>query len=334
MTAHVSETKKEIVKEFVDLIKEYPIIAAVNVENLPAKQLQKMREKLRGRVVIKMTKRRLLKQAFEQAEKDKPGITQLSEHLKGMPALIVTDENPFSLFKTLKKNKSNAPIKAGQTAPNDIVVPAGPTGFAPGPIIGELGGFGIKSGIDAGKVAIKEDSTVAKEGDIVSGKLAEILTRLGIEPMEVGLALTAAYENGEIMLKDALDIDEEAYKQDIIQAVVQATNLSFNTAYPTKETITLLLSKAANDSLSLALEKDILTDKTTALTLAKGEGHAVSIARTLPDEALSEAAKAAKNAAPAAATPTAAEPAQEEKKEDKKEEKKEETTAGLGALFG
>lgn len=331
--AHVSEDKKSTVKEFADLMKQYPIIAAVDMENLPGKQLQTMREQLRGKVVLRMTKRRILIHALAAAEKDKPGINKIAEHLKGMPALLFTSDNPFTLYKTLKKNQSNAPIKAGQTAPNDIVVPAGPTGFAPGPIIGELGGFGIKSGIEDGKVAVKEDCVVAKEGTVVSAGLAGVLTRLGIEPMKVGLNLTAAYENGEILTKSVLNIDEEAFMKDIMSAVAAAQNLSFNAAIPTKDTIALLLRTAAADALALALETNILTDETTKYVLAKAAGHASSIAASLPDEALSDNAKAVKGAAQAA--PTAPANTEPEKKEEKKEEKKpEEAAAGLGSLFG
>lgn len=288
MAAHVSEAKKQVVNDFVGLINEYPLIAAVNMENLPGKQLQNMREQLRGKVVIRMTKRRVLNKAFEAAEKQKPGISKLSEHLRGMPALLFTKDNPFSLFKTLKKNQSNAPIKAGQTAPNDLVVPAGPTGFAPGPIIGELGGFGIKSGIENGKVVVKADSVVAKAGDIVSSELAGVLTRLGIEPMKVGLDLIAAFEDGEIVGRDVLDIDEEAYKNNIILAATQATNLSFNAAIPTTDTISMLLSTAAADALALALDRDILTDATAKRTIGKAGTHAATLKAMVPDAPITE----------------------------------------------
>ena len=41
-----------------DLIKEYPIVAAVNMEGLPTPQLQNMRSSLREKIVLRMTKRR------------------------------------------------------------------------------------------------------------------------------------------------------------------------------------------------------------------------------------------------------------------------------------
>jgi len=119
-TTHVSDEKKKVVKTFVDLIKEYKVVAAVDVENLPAKQLNNMRAKLRGKAYLLMTKRRLINKAFDQSGKE--NITDLSEYLKGMPALLFSNENPFSLFKILKKNKSAAPIKGGQETPKDIIV--------------------------------------------------------------------------------------------------------------------------------------------------------------------------------------------------------------------
>jgi len=155
-----------------------------------------MREKLRGKVDIFMTKKRLMKIAFDQAKKDKNGIENLGDYFKGMPALVFTRDNPFTLFKILKENKSNAPAKGGQTAPHDIEVKAGGTSFAPGPIIGELGAFGIKTGVEGGKIAIKADKVVCKEGEVISSALAGILTRLGVNPMEVGLDLVGIYENG------------------------------------------------------------------------------------------------------------------------------------------
>src|SRR3989344_2663282 len=194
--AHVAEYKKEIVTELVRMINEYPIIGVVNMENLQAPQLQKMRAQLRGNFFITMTKRRLIKLAFEETKSKKKGIEQLESHLGGMPALIFTKENPFKLSRTLQKSKSPAPAKAGQTAPRDIVVNKGVTSFAPGPIIGELALAGIKSGVEGGKVAIKEDSVVVKSGEKIKPKVAEILTRLGVQPMEVGLDLVAVYENG------------------------------------------------------------------------------------------------------------------------------------------
>ncbi len=273
--AHVAASKKKEVTELVKLMDQYPVLAVVNMANLPARQLQTMRGQLRGKVVLRMSKRRLIKLALTQSKKE--GIGKLEGHLKGMPALLFSKESPFTLYKILKKSKSKAPIKAGQIAPNDIIVPAGPTSFSPGPVIGELGALKIKAGIEGGKVAIKQDATVAKEGDVVSSALASILTRLGIEPMEIGLELVAAYEQGEILKKDVLDVDEDAYLAMLAAAHHDAFALSLEIAYPTKETIMHLISQAFRDTKALAIEQGILSKETVEAILGRADAQAQAV---------------------------------------------------------
>ena len=71
--------KESTVKEFAELLEEYPIVGIVNMNNLPTKQLQNMRAQLRKTVVLRMTKRRLLKKAIEHAKAKRPGIEKLEQ---------------------------------------------------------------------------------------------------------------------------------------------------------------------------------------------------------------------------------------------------------------
>lgn len=278
--AHVADYKKEIVSNLVNLITQYPIIGVVNMENLPAPQLQQMRAQLRGSFYITMTKRRLMKLAIDAAKTKKKNLEEIEQHLGGMPALIFTKENPFKLSKTLQKSKSPAPAKSGQTAPRDIVVNKGATSFAPGPIIGELAMAGIKSGVEGGKVVIKEDIVVVRAGEKIKPKVAEILTRLGIHPMEVGLDLVAVYENGLIYKRDILSIDEGEYKTRLSNASRWAFNLAIEVAYPTKQTITSLIGKAFNDSKALGVAQNILEKGIVEVLLGKAQQQMVSLKDT------------------------------------------------------
>jgi len=316
-THHVSEKKKQIAKNIQKLVLDYPIIAAVDMENLPTPQLQQMKSQLRGKIELTMTKRRIIKHAIEEIKDKKKNIEQLEPHLKGMPALIFTKENPFSLFKTLKKSKTSAPAKAGQTAPFDLKIPKGPTSFAPGPVIGELAQLGIKAGVEGGKVVIKEDSTVVKEGEKISAKAAEILTRLGVEPMEVGLNVTAVYENGDIFTANILDIDEEKFMADLRAAASGSFNLAVNIGYPTKETINVLIGKAFNDAKALGLSQEIIDEGIIDSLLSKAEGSALSLKSTAKIETVEKA----KEEAPKVEEPKVEEkPAEEKPKEEPKKE--------------
>lgn len=272
--AYVSDSKKQVVKELTKQIAEYPIIGLVDMENLPAMQLQKMKKSLRGKVVIAMAKKRLIQLALRQSPK---GLGELAERTRGMPALIFTKENPFKLYKILSASKSPAPAKPGQKVPKEVIIPAGKTNFAPGPIIGELGQLGIKAGIEDGKVAIKQDKVLLQEGDTVTQKIAEVLTRLNILPMEVGLNVVAVFENGTIFDRKVLEIDERVYLANLVQSHNEAMNLAIKISYTSKDTITLLLSKAQRDATALADAKDIMTSDNVNKLLAKAEAQANAV---------------------------------------------------------
>lgn len=316
-----NKAKKATIEQIKKLIADNHIVGILNVENLPAKQLQKMRETLRKDVFILGSKKRLIKLALSESKKE--GLEQLSEKMIGMPALLFTNDNPFKLFKTLKKNQSNAPIKGGNTAPNDIIIKAQATPFAPGPIIGELGAYRIKTGVENGKVAIKEDSTVAKAGDKVDAKLAGLLTRLGIEPMKVGLDLVAVCENGNILTKEVLDIDEDKFIGQLLQASNQAINLSINSGYPTKETISLMLAKAYRNARNLAMSQDIVTDDTFKDLLIKAQSQATLIQGIVDPDSVKKTVVQEED-------PKQVEP----KPDDKSGDGEAPMAAGLGALFG
>ncbi len=275
--AKVQEYKKKIVKDIAKLIKQYPIIGIVNMENIPAPQLQAMKAELRGKIHLFMTKKRLMKIAIEQTKNEKKHIEELEKYFEGMPALIFTNENPFRLSRILQKSKTSAPAKAGQTAPDDIIIKKGPTPFAPGPVISELSSVGLKVGVESGKVAVKEDTVVAKKGEKIKPKVAEILTRLDIKPMQVGLGLVAAYENGVIYQKDVLEVDEKAFNAKVNLAATQAFNLAFNITYPTKDNISLLIAKAFNDAKAIGISQEIFDKGIIEDLLSKAERSMLSL---------------------------------------------------------
>lgn len=242
MVTKPNKMKVNEVEKLQELIEGYHIIGIADMKNISSVQLQRIRATLKDSVIIRMSKGRLIKVVFDKLKK-KEGIEKLKEEIKGMPSLLLTKNNPFKLAKLLSKSKSKAPAKAGQIAPNNIIVPAGATNFPPGPIIGELGSAGIKAIIEQGKVVIKEDKLLVKEGETIKPNIANLLTRLGIEPMEVGINLLAVYENGKIINKDVLSIDESQYLNEIKSIVRNVFNLTYSIYYPTKENIKFLIQK-------------------------------------------------------------------------------------------
>ena len=85
------------------------------------------------------------------------------------------------------------------------------------------------------------------------------MARLGIEPMEIGINVLAALENGIIYGKDVLSVDEEEYKKNIVAAFNSALNLAVKIGYTTKDNIKVFISKAVRESKALAESKNLLS---------------------------------------------------------------------------
>lgn len=324
----INPRNKDFVSRINSFADKYSIIGIVDVEGLPAPQFQRIRAsvKKKGAEVL-IVKKNLIELVLVDLEKKYKGIGALVEKANGVVGLIFTNENPFTLYKTVKKNKSSAPAKPGQIAPTDIIVPAGPTSFAPGPIIGELGALGIKAGIAAGKVEIKSDSRVAKEGEVISSALAGVLSRLGIEPMEVGLNIKAIYEGGVIYGRDILNVDEEAILADIVNEASRCTALAYGLKYVTPENVQLFISEAARDSLGLGVGVAYPAAETIKQLVTKANAQGNGVAMSLPEDV--------RPAGVSVATPVAEVSANEESQtEGNKEEVKEvDASANFGGFF-
>lgn len=273
-SAHVNEKKRRIVRDLSTLLDTSPVIGLVDMTNLPAPQLQKMKHGLRGVVDIRMAKATLIRLALHQSTKN---FDLLADRLQGMPALLFTTENPFKLYKRLAASKSPAPARPGQLAPRDIVLPVGKTPFTPGPIIGELGQLGIKTGVEEGKVVIKQEKIIVKEGEEFTQKVAELLMKFNIFPMEVGLNVRAVYENGTVFDRKVLEIDEKAYIVNLQRSHAEAFALAVHTAYVSRDTVTFLIRKAHGDAVRLADAREILTPETVGRFLATAQAQAKSL---------------------------------------------------------
>jgi large subunit ribosomal protein L10 len=261
-TSKAAPEKKEVVKKIVTLGKSYPIIGILNMEGMPAGSLLQMKKQLRGKVELVMTRKTLIQHGLKELKLDNG--EKLLENIKGMPALMFTKDNPFALYSIIKKSKTPAAAKPGQIAPRDITVPAGPTPFTPGPVISEFAALGIKAGVEGGKVAVKQDALVVKEGQPIEAKLASMLQRLGIEPMEIGLDLRCVYEKGIIYPKAVLDIDEVKFMQDLIEASGGALNVAVDIGYMTKDNIEVFIAKAYREAKAVGEEGKIPAEENPA----------------------------------------------------------------------
>lgn len=336
--AHVAPWKREKVDRIAKMVSEYPVLGIIEISELPARQFQQIRQKLRGEASIVITRNTLLKIALGRAAENNSKIGELNNLVQGEVGLVLTKLNPFKLSTFLRDNRVKAPARPGSKSPSDITIPAGETDLPPGPVVGELQKVGLKARIQAGKVVILEDHKLLKEGDVITKELSDILAKFGIMPLELGIGLRAALEGSMIYSAEILKIDQKQVLSQFQEAGAYALNLAVNIDYPTSETVGIFLAKAAISVRNLAITARIPVKGVIPEILSIARGEMLSLATVIRgknEQALDDELKGILGTAPAAPVDEKPKEGEKPKKEEKpKEEKKEEEMAGLGALFG
>ena len=334
----IAPWKKDRVGELTDVLNSDGVVGIVDVGGVPASNMLDMRSNLRDSMKITMAKKTLIRLAWENSGRSNEELETLMEGAV-QPCIVQSENlNPFELFIELEKTRQGRAAKEGELAPMDIVVEKGPTTFGPGPIVGEFNAVGIPAKIDKGKVAIQKTTTVVEKGEPISADLGIMLAKLDINPIEIGIILTGAIEEGFFFPASALNIDLDQVRTDIITATSGAFNLACNMRWFSEQTMPTLLSKASGEALSVAVEAGVTNETTAPLFISRANARALALAGQLDSSALDEELSAALGAAASAASESVASSNATETvtevTEEEEEEEEEQEFGGLGDLFG
>jgi len=268
--------KTQMYQQMMEIPKKYKVVALVKTNKVRASQLLPLRKALKGQVEFVCVKDRVAQKALEKS--DIPGIKGIADELVGQCLFIFTNMSPFKLNVLLAKNKIMMAARGGDIASVDIVVPAKNTGIAPGPMLTEFKEAGIPTKIDQGTIWIAKDSTPVKKGGVINEKLAVLLGKLDIKPVEAGISLYTALEEGLKYAEKDMVIDVEAIRNAFAQYHQEAVSLSIEAAYVTPENINQIIGKAAQHARSLSVESGFMTSETKEQILQKAEGQAKGLA--------------------------------------------------------
>jgi len=277
--------KAQMYQQLLEVPKKYKVIAIVKINKVRASQILPLRKALKGDVEFVCVKDRIAQKALEKL--NIPGIKGISEELTGQCLFIFTNMSPFKLNVLLAKNKIMMAARGGDIASVDIVVPAKNTGIAPGPMLTEFKEAGIPTKIDQGTIWIQKDTTPVKKGEAINEKLAALLGKLDIKPVEAGISLYTALEEGLKYAAEELIVDVAKKRNAFTQFHQEAISLSIEAAYVTPENINQILSKAAQSARSVSVESGFMTDETKEQILQKAHGQAKALSTKAKDYAVS-----------------------------------------------
>src|SRR3990170_1623460 len=126
---HVSPEKVETLAQLVKLAKSKKTILIASIKNVPLSQYQEITKKLRGKAVVKVPRKSLITRTLDSLGDE--NVQKLKTRIEPSTALFFSDLDAFDLALELVNKRSPAKAKAGQEAPMDIEIPAGPTELIP-----------------------------------------------------------------------------------------------------------------------------------------------------------------------------------------------------------
>jgi len=275
------QKKAQMYQLMQEMPKKYSVTALVRMEKVRASQLLPLRKKLQGEVEIVSIKDKIARKAFEKL--DVPGAEKMKEMLTGQCVFMFTNMSPFKLNVLLGKNKVLLVARGGDTASIDVVVPPKNTGIAPGPMLTEFKENKIPTKIDQGTIWILKETTPVKKGEVISTKLAALLGKLDIKPIEARIVLNSALSESILFSEEDLVVDVDAFRDKIAQANQNALALSTEIAYVTEDNIAQILAKASQAGISLSVEAAYVTDETKEQILQKAHSQAKGVASKAKD---------------------------------------------------
>jgi len=236
------EKKRKVVRQLAKKIKNAKTLMIVGIKNLPSKQFQEIKKTIREHALIKIAKKNILIRVIKELKKE--STLPLEKQIKENCAFAISNLEGFELAGIFSKNKTRIFAKAGQLAPEDISVEAGPTNLMPGPAISELGALGIQIAVEEGKISIKQPKVIIKKGCEINEGAASILQKLDIKPFTIGLKSVAFYDVQTEKIYLNIKIDTGEAVEDLKGASMKALGLAQKIVYYCKETIGYFLGKA------------------------------------------------------------------------------------------
>lgn len=298
-----STWKSNYFLKITQLFDEYPKCFLVNADNVGSKQMQQIRQGLRGKAVVLMGKNTMMRKAIRGHLDNNPALERLLPCIKNNVGFVFTREDLVEVRELLLANKVQAPARAGAVAPLDVKIPAQTTSLGP-----EKTSFfqalQIPTKITKGTIEILNEVNLIKEGEKVGQSESTLLNMLNISPFTYGLVIENVYDSGTIFSPAVLDITDDDIRKTFMAGVRNIAAVSLAISYPTVASAPHSIVNGFKRLLAVAVETDV--------TFAEAEQT---------KEYLKDPSKFA--AAVAAAAPAAAAPAEAKKEEAKKEESEE-----------
>lgn len=250
-SAGVKEHKTLMYAKTQQLFSSHDNYMLMSIKRVQSTQLKNVKASLDPNVKLLVAKNKIMKKALEDLDAEK--YSGLIEQLHGDVVIAFYDgADPKSILNVSQDNMRKANAVAGDIAPTDVIIPAGPTGLGPEKInIFQAAKMSTK--INKGKIDLATDHKLLSEGSVVSISDASLLKMLNIRPFEFGLDIVNIYEGSESFAKDVLLIEEDDIANAMSESISLVAALSLGTGIPTPASVPYEIMNAFADVTMVSL---------------------------------------------------------------------------------
>lgn len=248
-THPIPEEKQATVKELAEKMKKARTILIASMRGLPSSQFHDIKKKLRGTAELSVAKKKAVFRAIDMTEKG--ALLHLKKEITADFVLFFSAMDPFELSGVLADSQSPTKARTGDLAPEDIAIEPGPTDLVPGPAISELSSVGLRVAVKEGKIEIMQGAVVAKKGAVIKENVAAVLSKLGMAPMRVGFIPVAAYDAKDDKVYVGITIDKAGTLETLREMISKSLGFAAKIGFPTKETISYFIAKAAGEEKAM-----------------------------------------------------------------------------------
>lgn len=244
--------KEEYFNKLQGLLENHKQILICGADNVGSNHMQKIRKALRGKAVLLMGKNTMIRKVIRTQLEKNPQLDTLLPAIRGNVGFVFIVNDMNGVRGELIRNRVGAPAKPGAVAPNDVIVPAGPTGMEPTQT-SFLQALNIPSKINKGQVEIINDVHLIKAGDRVGNSEATLLSKLSIRPFSYGLKILQVYDNGNMYDPTVLDLTDEDILGKFREGVANIASVGLAIGYPTVASLPHSLINGYNNVLAVSI---------------------------------------------------------------------------------
>jgi len=236
-----------------DLLKTYKNCLICKIDFVGSNQMQQVRLALRGKGELIMGKNTVVRKIVREEAQSNPKLLNLLPEIQGNVGFCFTNGKLTDLRTLIQSNRVPAPARSNTVAPDDVFIPAGPTGLDPGQTA-FFQTLNIATKIARGSIEIINQVHLVKKGDKVNSSHVALLAKLDLKPFSYGVIVTHAYENGACYEAKVLDWSMDDIFNKWIRGVAHVAALSLATGHPTLASIAHSISNGFRKLVAISLE--------------------------------------------------------------------------------